>query len=338
MGLLRRALSLTIIAAFAMAAYVSLADAKDRHKRKHRVKVYSINIHSIPPVVESRRGADRVKVYWLGPYGVVTVRSAGPIIGGAFALDDARSPSRAGSQAFAMGAPETIARLCEQEAAGSPDQTTARLASTVDATPDQRNALEELRATMAEAARFLRETCPTDVPLDPVTRFSVLQKQIDSMSRAVDMLKPPLAKFEQSLSDEQRARLSSAKTRPEPHPSEQQAGGEICEATAAVTRLPVERIARIVRPRGEEREALMDAAEASARAADLLAENCRQPAPRTPLARLEGMERQLKAAGEAVEMVSAATRDFYDTLRPEQKARFDRMNSSHAMRRDRTAD
>jgi hypothetical protein len=277
-------------------------------------------------------------VYWLGPYGVVAARGSGTIIGGAFAFDGAASPARAGGQALASGAPETIARLCEQEAAGSPEQTTARLASTVDATEAQRNALEELRSTMAEAARFLRETCPTDVPLDPVTRFSVLQRQIESMRRAVEMLKPPLARFEQSLSAEQRARLSSAKTEPGPQASEQQAGGEICEATAAVTRLPVERIARAVRPRGEQREALIDAAQASVRAADMLAKTCRQPAPATPLARLEGMEQQLKAAGEAVEIVTAATRDFYGSLWPEQKARFDRMNSRHAMRRDRIPD
>ena len=337
MGLLRRALSLTTIATFAMASFASLADAKDRHKRKHRVKVYTINLHAVPGP-EDRGGASRVKVYWLGPYGVVAAHSTGTIIGGAFALDGVGSPARAGGRALAMGAPETIARLCEQEAAGSPDETTARLASTVQATEAQRKALEELRSTMAEAARFLRETCPTDVPLDPVTRFSVLQRQIDSMRRAVEMLKPPLAKFEQSLSDEQRARLSAGKTKTEPPAAEQQTGGEICEATAAVTRLPVDRIARTVRPRGEQREALRDAFQASVRAGDMLAENCRQPAPTTPLARLEGMELQLKAAAEAVENVNAATRNFYASLWPEQKARFDRMNSRHAMRRDRIPD
>jgi hypothetical protein len=336
MGLIRRALGLTIIATFAMASFASVADAKDRHKRKHRVKVYSIDLHAVP-VTEGRR-AGRVQVYWLGPYGVVAARGGGTIIGGAFAFDDAGSPARAGGQALTMGAPETIARLCEQEAAGSPDQTTARLARTVDATQAQRNALEELRSTMAEAARFLRESCPTDVPLDPVTRFSVLQRQIDSMRRAVEMLKPPLARFEQSLSEQQRARLSTAQAQPEPQAIEQQAGGEICQATAAITRLPVERIARTVRPRGEQREALRDALQASIRAAEMLAQTCRQPAPATPLARLEGMEHQLQAAAEAVQTVNAATRDFYDSLWPEQKARFDRMNSRHAMRPDRTSD
>ena len=336
MGLIRRALSLTVIAAFAIAAFASVADAKDRHKRKHRVKVYTIDLHAVP-IVEERR-AGRVKVYWLGPYGLVAARGSGTIIGGAFALDGVAPPARAAGQALAMGAPETIARLCEQEAAGSPEETTARLARTVDATEPQRKALDELRATMAEAARFLRETCPTDVPLDPVTRFSVLQKQIESMRQAVEMLNPPLARFEQSLSDEQRARLSSARTEPQPQAIGQQAGGEICEATAAITRLPVERIARTVQPRGEQREALSDAAEASVRAADMLARTCRQPAPATPLARLEGMEQQLKAAGEAVEIVTTATRDFYATLWPEQKARFDRMNSRHAMRPDRASD
>jgi hypothetical protein len=82
----------------------------------------------------------------------------------------------------------------------------------------------------------------------------------------------------------------------------------------------------------------MDAYDASVRAAETLAKNCRQPTPMTPLARLEGMERQLKAAADAVEIVNAANRDFYDTLMPHQKARFDRMNSTHAMRRDRTLD
>jgi hypothetical protein len=185
---------------------------------------------------------------------------------------------------------------------------------------------------MAEAARFLRENCPTDVPLDPITRFDVLQQQIATMRRSVEMLKPSLAKFELSLSDAQRARLAGAKNEADHQAVGQQTGGEICEATAAVTRLPIERIARTVRPRGDQREALIHAFAETTRAADILARNCPVQAPTTPLARLEGMERQLDAANEAVETVSSATRDFYDTLRPEQKARFDRINSRHAMR------
>jgi hypothetical protein len=38
------------------------------------------------------------------------------------------------------------------------------------------------------------------------------------------------------------------------------------------------------------------------------------------------------ATAQAVGSVNAASLDFYDTLMPEQKARFGRMNSRHAMR------
>lgn len=333
MPLLHRALSTTIIAAFAMMAYAPCADAK--HRRSHRVKVYTLEVHAAPIAPENRslRGATPVRVFWVGPYGMVPARSYGPIIGGAFAFNAPPSEARADRQALAMGsAPETVAQLCQQEATGSPEQTTARLAATIEATQAQRDSLAELRASMAEAARFLRETCPTDVPLDPITRFDTLQKQIATMRRSVEMLKPSLAKFEASLSDEQRARLAGMKNQADQQTAGQQTGGEICEATAAVTRLPMERIARTVRPRGDQREALIHAFAETARAAEILARNCSIKVPTTPLARLEGMERQLNAANEAVETVSLATRDFYDTLRPEQKARFDRINSRHAMR------
>jgi hypothetical protein len=322
---LHRALSMTIIAAFAMIVCAPDADAKKR--RGHRVKVYAVNVHAVPIAPESR---SHRRIFWVGPYGMVPARSYGPMIGGAFAF----GAPPAASQALAMGgAPETVAQLCRQEATGSPEETTARLASTIEATPAQQDALAELRAAMEEAARFLRDTCPTDVPLDPITRFNVLQKQLATMRRSVEMLKPSLAKFEQSLSEEQRARLSGAKNETDHRADGQPAGGEICDATAAITRLPVERIARTVRPRGEQREALVQAFAETARAADILARNCPMQVPTTPLARLEGMERQLNAANEAVETVILATRDFYDTLRPEQKARFDRLNSRHAMRR-----
>jgi hypothetical protein len=84
-----------------------------------------------------------------------------------------------------------------------------------------------------------------------------------------------------------------------------------------------ERIERSVQPTEAQRAALDGLRNALRAAAERVAAACTMDAPAGPGARLEGMWRRLRALRQAVIMVRAPLRNFYDSLNHEQKARLD---------------
>src|SRR5207247_8881549 len=85
----------------------------------------------------------------------------------------------------------------------------------------------------------------------------------------------------------------------------------------------IERIARTGEPSEEERAALDGLRNALGAAAERVGAACTMGAPAGPGARLEGTCRRLRAVRQAVIMVRAPLRNFYDVLNGEQKARLD---------------
>ena len=73
--------------------------------------------------------------------------------------------------------------------------------------------------------------------------------------------------------------------------------------------------------------ALKDLKAASAKAADLLAANCRSEQPITPTGRLAAMEERLNGIAQALGLVQAPLEKLYNSLRDEQKARFNRLGA-----------
>ena len=73
--------------------------------------------------------------------------------------------------------------------------------------------------------------------------------------------------------------------------------------------------------------ALKDLKEASAKAADLLAANCRSEQPITPTGRLAAMEERLNGIVQALDLVQAPLEKLYNSLSDEQKARFNRLGA-----------
>src|SRR5207244_11904554 len=73
----------------------------------------------------------------------------------------------------------------------------------------QRAALQELANASANAAQGIKAACPTDIALTAPGRLAVMQQRIEAMMAAVKTLQPPLQKFYDGLSDEQKAQFTA---------------------------------------------------------------------------------------------------------------------------------
>lgn len=79
------------------------------------------------------------------------------------------------------------------------------------------------------------------------------------------------------------------------------------------------------RPSADQEIALADLDNASAKARDVLDANCRPDQTLTPTGRLVAVEDRLNATHQAIDTVQPRLAKFFDSLRDEQKARFDRL-------------
>jgi LTXXQ motif family protein len=68
---------------------------------------------------------------------------------------------------------------------------------------------DRLKVASAQAANQLQESCPTQLPQTPLDRFDAVSKRLVAMLRAIDTVRPALADFYASLSDEQKARFNT---------------------------------------------------------------------------------------------------------------------------------
>jgi hypothetical protein len=98
---------------------------------------------------------------------------------------------------------------------------------------------------------------------------------------------------------------------------------QLCgDRTPGLTDWPIERIEQTVAPMQAQQAALLELKSASAKAAEALHAACPIDGVASPLARLDAMEKRLDAMLRAVDLVRPALESFYDSLRDEQKARF----------------
>src|SRR6266496_1950143 len=98
---------------------------------------------------------------------------------------------------------------------------------------------------------------------------------------------------------------------------------QLCgDRTPGLTDWPIERIEQTVAPTQAQQSALLQLKTASANAVEVLHAACPIDAVATPLARLDAMAKRLDAMLRAVDLVRPALESFYDSMRDEQKARF----------------
>jgi hypothetical protein len=109
-----------------------------------------------------------------------------------------------------------LTKFCDEKAPDVTDLPIDRIAQSVQPTPAQRAALDELKNASAKAAEGLKTNCPTYQTLTPTGRVEAMEKRLDATLGAVKTVEPALAKFYNSLSDEQKARFNSLRSASRP--------------------------------------------------------------------------------------------------------------------------
>ena len=84
-----------------------------------------------------------------------------------------------------------------------------RIEEVVKPTGQQQSALEKLKQTSENAADELRASCPTRTAEAPVARLDEMHNRLGAMVQAAKNLRPTLATFYASLSDEQKAQFNT---------------------------------------------------------------------------------------------------------------------------------
>jgi hypothetical protein len=102
-----------------------------------------------------------------------------------------------------------VAQACGQGTSAI-EQPISRIEKLLHLTGAQEAAFNELKDASAKAGESLAQNCPAGQPLTPPGRLAAMEQRLTAMLQAIDTMQPALAKFYNSLSDEQKAQLSRA--------------------------------------------------------------------------------------------------------------------------------
>lgn len=213
---------------------------------------------------------------------------------------------------------------CNGLAPGVTDLPIAQIRKTVQPTADQSAALDALSAAAAKADDIVAASCPNDIPLTPVARLDSAEKRIEAMIQAVQIVRDPLGKFYDSLSDEQRQKFDAMGRAETGHGSvAPQDVASLCGAQPGdVAALPVQRIEQVVKPTAQQQAAFDSLKQVSQKVTDDLSASCPAQQPQTPVARLDAVKTRLDAMLTAMKAVRPPLEAFYASLSDEQKAKF----------------
>jgi hypothetical protein len=107
----------------------------------------------------------------------------------------------------AGGQKPDLAQACGQGTSAL-EQPISRIEKLLHLSAAQEAALNELKDASAKAGALVAQNCPADQPLTPPGRLAAMEQRLTAVLQAIDTMQPALAKFYNSLSDEQKAQLS----------------------------------------------------------------------------------------------------------------------------------
>ncbi len=207
-----------------------------------------------------------------------------------------------------------------------------RLRAEIGPSPEQMERLQRLGGAIVAAAGYLAKSCPTEIPQQPTARLQLMDSQIQVLTMAVDIIHQPLQEFEQSLSEEQRAKLSGSaaakdvrSSRDENTSHNENTAIRSCNTSSTAIDWSIGQIDKSVQPDEQQKTALSDVQQAFAKAANDLQAHCPTAVPRSAVARLETIEARLDATWRAILSIQVALQDFETKLSDEQKNRLQSM-------------
>jgi len=232
--------------------------------------------------------------------------------------------------AFAKMPASEDRRLCQPPV--DANAIVARIRAEVVPTPDQTRLLQKLGGTLGAAGGFLAKACPTDIPAEPIARLQLMESQIEELTMAIDIVRQPLQDFEQSLTDDQKAKFAAVTaTQADADARDQSAAiAPSCGGSPTAIDWTIEQIDRSVQPNDAQRPAMADVKEAFGKAVDDLDAHCPTTVPPTAVARLDAIEARLDATWRSVLSIQVALAHFETKLNDAQRDRFEQMNFAAA--------
>ena len=230
-----------------------------------------------------------------------------------------------------------VQELCKQPGTGITAWPFAEIEKKVGLNAEQKQMLADVRSAAAKAASVFKVSCPAEhaLPLTPPGRLQAMVGRLQATLEAVQIVRPALEKFYDSLSDEQKARFNEIG--PKNHAVNAEASQALAqdaqsckEPKPGLSNLPIEKIEDVVNPTDAQEADLKKLQEATDKAVSLLQAACPEDTPLTPPGRLEAMEKRLQAMIDAANTVKPALDSFYASLTSEQKARFNRIGQELA--------
>ena len=101
-----------------------------------------------------------------------------------------------------------LAALCSRREESFTQLPVQRIEQVIKPTQQQQLVFDMLKAASMEAANQLQASCPTELPQAPIERFDAVGKRLGAMTAAVKTVRPALADFYSSLTDEQKAQFN----------------------------------------------------------------------------------------------------------------------------------
>jgi len=201
-----------------------------------------------------------------------------------------------------------------------------QIRQTVHPTADQEAGLDDLRAASSQASEIVKSSCPSSVPLTPVGRLDAAEQRLEATIKAIQIIRPPLERFYQALSDEQSRQFNAMNGSTEGARSPSNMAALCSQRAGSFIDLPVQRMEQVIQPTAQQQSAFDDLKKAAQNASDKLQSSCPTAIPLSPAARLDTVEMRLKTMADAIKAVRPALENFYASLNDEQKARFNMMS------------
>ena len=201
-----------------------------------------------------------------------------------------------------------------------------QIRQTVHPTADQEAALDDLSAASTQASDVIKSSCPSSVPLTPIGRLDAAEQRLDATIKAIQVVRSPLERFYEALSEEQRQRFNAMNGSTEGTPPSAGNMAAVCgQQAGSFIDLPVQRIEQVVQPTAQQQTAFDDLKKAAQNAGNQLQSSCPTAVPKSAVARLDTVDTRLNAMVDAIKSVRPNLQTFYASLNDDQKARFNTM-------------
>jgi hypothetical protein len=226
------------------------------------------------------------------------------------------------SPAYVRSREAITATACSGMAPGVSGLPLQRLEALIRPEDRQRPLLDDVKAASSRAEGVLKASCPAEPPLTPLARLDAIAKRLKATDEAVTIIRDPLSRLYESLSDGQRRRLDTAVARKGSGKQRNDPAQACAQHGAGLIAFPTRQIERTItldEPQRGKLEALKNVSDEAAKA---LKASCPPSAGVTPAERLDAAQKRVEALLQAIDTVRPAIGDFYASLTDEQKARF----------------